>query len=140
MPIVSINYKKLLAEKKKPIKGTVNIQNNIAITDAVKKESSIKDQAIIDVEFQFSANFEPGIGVISIIGDVTILETSKKADEIIAEWKKNKQLSTELLKPVMNSLLTKCNIEAILLGKELGLPPTLMMPKVSEKAPEKPKK
>jgi hypothetical protein len=66
-------------------------------------------------------------------------ESDISLDEILAEWKKEKQLTKELLKPVMNSLLTKCNIEAILLGKEIGLPPTLMMPKVTEKS-EKDKK
>ena len=133
MPIAAINYKKISGERKKPIQGTVNIQNNIAITDVSKKESSLKDQVIIDVEFQFTALFEPSIGSINIIGDVTVIETSKKADEILAEWKKNNQLSKDLLKPIMNSLLAKCNIEAILLGKELGLPPTLAMPKLTEK-------
>ena len=130
MPILGINFTKIQAERKTPIQGKININNNIAINDVKKHELKLQGQDSLKVEFEFTAKFEPNIGDIIITGDTIIVNQPKKIEEILAQFKKDKRLPADILAQVMNNLLTKCNIEALIIGREVGLPPTLNMPKV----------
>ena len=130
MPIAGINFTKISAERKSELKGKININNNIVITDIKKMEFKLPNQESVKVEFDFNSKYEPNIGVILITGEVIIIDQPKKVTDILDQWKKDKKLPDDILASVMNNLLTKCNIEAILMGREVGLPPTLNMPKV----------
>jgi hypothetical protein len=133
MPILGINFTKIEAERKSPVKGKININNNIAITDIKKTEMKIPNQDSLKIEFQFTAKYDPNIGQISINGETIIVDNMKKVEEILEQWKKDKKLPDDILAQIMNNLLTKCNVEALLVGREVGLPPTLNMPKVKVK-------
>ena len=133
MPILGINFTKIEAERKSPVKGKININNNIAINDIKKAEMKLPGQEALKIEFQFTAKYEPNIGQITINGETIIVDNKKKVEEILEQWKKDKKLPDDILAQIMNSLLTKCNVEALLVGREVGLPPTLNMPKVKVK-------
>jgi hypothetical protein len=130
MAIAGINFTKLTAERKAPLVGKININNNIIIADIKKSDFKLPNQESITIEFDFSAKYDPEIGRILVSGEVLFIEQPKKVDEIIAQWKKDKKLPDDILANIMNSLLTRCNVEAIILSREVGLPPTLNMPKV----------
>ena len=133
MSMLGINFSKIEAIRKAPVRGKISINNNIAIKDAKKQELKIQDKESVKIEFEFTAKYEPEIGSITIEGDTVIVDTTEKIKEVLDQWKKDKKLPEELLSQVMNGLLSKCNIEAIVLGREVGLPPTLNMPKVKVK-------
>ncbi len=133
MSMLGINLSKIEAERKAPVRGKISIKNNIAIKDVKKQELKIQNQESVKVEFEFTAKYEPNIGDIIINGDTVIVDTPEKIKEILDQWKKDKKLPEDLLSQVMNGLLSRCNIEAIVLGREVGLPPTLNMPKVKVK-------
>jgi ribosomal protein L24 len=133
MSILGINFTKIEAERKTQIKGKININNNISISNVKKHDFKLSGQESLKIEFKFTAKYEPGIGLITLTGDTVILDSPKKTEEIISQWKKDKKLPEEILSLVMNNLLTKCNIEALIIGREVGLPPTLNMPKVKVK-------
>lgn len=130
MPIAAINFTKISAERNSELKGKININNNIIITDIKQIDFKLPNQESIKVEFDFNSKYDPDIGTISITGEVILIDQPKKITEILDEWKKDKKLQEDILAGVMNNLLTKCNVEAILIGREVGLPPTLSMPKV----------
>ena len=131
--MLGINFSKIVAERKAPVRGQISIKNNIAIKDTKKQDLKIQDKESVKVEFEFTAKYEPGIGEIIIKGDTVIVDTPEKIKEVLDQWKKDKKLPEDLLAQVMNGLLSKCNIEALVVGREVGLPPTLNMPKVKVK-------
>lgn len=133
MSILGVNFTKIDAERKAPIKGKISINNNILITDVKKHDFELSGQNSIKVKFKFTAKYDPNVGTIEISGDTMFLDNPKKIEEILTEWKKDKKLNQDILAEVMNSLLTKCNVEALIVGREVGLPPTLNMPKVKIK-------
>jgi len=137
MPILGMNFTKINAERKSPLRGKININNNIAITDVKKQDLKVQNQESAIIEFEFIATYDPNIGEITIKGDTVVVEEPKKIGEILNQWKKDKKLPEDILSQVMNNLLTKCNIEALIIGREVGLPPTLNMPKVKVKEEKK---
>jgi hypothetical protein len=130
MPIAAINFTKISAERNSELKGKININNNIVITDIKPLDFKLPNQESVKIEFDFNSKYDPNIGTILITGEVVLIEQPKKITEILDQWKKDKQLPEDVLSNVMNNLLTKCNVEAILIGREVNLPPTLSMPKV----------
>ncbi len=131
MPVLGINFTKINAERKAAISGKININNNIVVTDVKKHDFKLSGQESVRIEFKFTADYNPNIGSIVIEGETIIVDQPKKLEEVLNQWKKDKKLPDDILAQVMNNLLTKCNVEALLVGREVGLPPTLNMPKVN---------
>lgn len=132
MTIVSFNFTSLSAEKKDDIKGKVNINNNVVIKDLEQKDFSLgtnKQQALKFI-FEFVSKYDPNIGNITLMGNVLFIEEAKKIKEILDGWKKNKKLPKEVTSKVLNTVLGKCNVQALILSEQLNLPPPIPLPKV----------
>ena len=131
MAIVSFNFTKIVAEKKAPIKGKIQIQNNIAIKDVSETDLSLgkTKQKALKYVFQYISTYEPKIGEIVLTGEVISIEDEKKMTEVSENWKKNKKLTKDVLDTLLNNILTKANIQALMLGKEVNLPPSIPLPK-----------
>jgi len=134
MVLIAINFTKLSANRDKPAKGEVTINSNLSLTDV--NVSTIKgntQQATLTYKFKFTTNFDPKVGQIELEGDSIYLEPAKKAKEISENWKKTKKIPKEELAGVMNSILQKSHVEAILISRSVGLPPPIQLPKVRVK-------
>ena len=134
MTLVGFHYTKISAEKKKAITGKVNASNNLVLDKVQEaKLSGSASQKGIEFTFKFMVVFEPGIGTVELQGKVVYMGTPAKVKESLDKWTKDKNLSPEILEEVYNSLLHRCNIEALLLSKEMQMPSHLPMPKVKQK-------
>ena len=131
MPIAAINFKKIIGERKESSNGEINIKNNVAITNVEKY--IIGKQNTIKFTFDFSSLFEPNVGSILLTGEVISIEDEKKADEILAQWKKDKKLPKDIMASVMNTILAKSHVKALIISQDINLPPPLNLPKVKEK-------
>ena len=61
--------------------------------------------------------------------------------EIIAEWKKDKKIKKELMGGILNTVLTKSNVQALIISQQVNLPPPIPLPKVNVSSkPEQEKK
>ncbi len=139
MPIIGFNFKKISVEKKGNVKGKINIGNNVAITDVVQKDlalGSIKQKGV-KFTFNFDVKYEPKIAEMLMVGDILYTGDEKKIQEILDEWKKNKKVPNKVTAEVLNSALVRCNIQALVLSKEMGLPAPIPLPKVSAEPPKK---
>ena len=87
----------------------------------------------IEFTFRFVVNFEPGVGTVDLEGKIVYMGTAAKVKESLDKWAKDKKLPADVLEEVYNNLLHRCNIEALLLSKEMQLPSHLPMPKVKQK-------
>ena len=137
MPIVGFSFNKIDVERKSGVKGKININNNVAIKDVTEKELSfVKGQKGLEFTFEFSANYEPGLGHISFNGGVIYLGEEKQVNEIMSKWKKDKKVDKVIMTTILNHVLNKCNVQALILSQEIGLPPPIPLPKVEVKQPQ----
>lgn len=139
MTIVGFNFTKLEAEKKEMAKGKININNNVSITGVAEKSLSLANdkQKVLSFTFEFMAKYDPDMGSIKLIGDVLFMDEAKKAKEILDGWKKDKKLPKEIMPGILNTVLTKCNIQALILSEQVNLPPPIQLPKLQAAQPKK---
>lgn len=132
MTIVGFNFNKISAEKKAGASGKINVSNNVILKNIEKAKIAVGtgDSDAIKYSFEFTSQYEPKMGSILLTGDVIAVEDVKTVKEVTENWKKSKTLPPEIMGPLLNNILTKCNIEALLLSKELNLPPPIQLPKI----------
>ncbi len=135
MAIVGVGFNKIMVERKKTPKGKVGIRNNIAIKKVEKADLSFgaANQKGLRFSFEYTSIYTPDIGEILLTGDVIDIMDVKKADEIEKEWNKSKKIPSDLMNSLLNAILNKCNIEALLLAREISLPAPIPLPKVNLK-------
>lgn len=135
MTIVGIQFEKIMLEKFAPARGKVSVNNNVVVKDVSKTELAFgaAKQDALRFDFEFKANYDPKIAEIMLSGFVTYFDKKEKVAELSNEWKKDKKVSKEIMGPILNSILSKCNIEALVFAREIGLPPPIPMPKVNLK-------
>lgn len=132
MTVVSFNFTKIKAEKKETIKGKININNNVTIQNVEEKDLSLgnQKQKVLSFTFEFTSKYGPDIGAIQLVGNVLYMEDSKKVKEILDGWKKDKKLPKEVMTPILNTILNKSNVQALILSDHVNLPPPIPLPKV----------
>jgi hypothetical protein len=148
MAIIGFNFTKLAVERKKQIEGKVNISNNVSIKSIEPSKLALGSvqQNTLRISFLFSSEYQPDVASITLAGDVLYLHEGGDSQKLLQEWEKTKALPPEIMKGVLNHILQKCNIEALLLSKEVALPPPVRLPQVeattktiAEERPKKPK-
>ncbi|MDP7610434.1 MAG: hypothetical protein QGH19_01555 [Candidatus Woesearchaeota archaeon] len=135
MAVVGFNFIKINAERKPVIKGEIKINNNVSVKDVETHEIHLgkTKQEGLKVSFEFTSKYEPSVGEIKLLGEVIFLEESRKIKEIHDAWKKDKKLPKEILTSILNNVLGRCNIQAMVLSRDVNLPPPLPLPKVQSK-------
>jgi len=131
--IIGFNFTKISVEKKPATaSGKINISNNISITDVKEKEISLgkAKQKTLLFTFKFNSKYEPAIGDIEILGNITYVSDQTKITEIMNNWKKDKKLPKEVMTQVIGAALNKSNIQALILSRDINLPPPIPLPKV----------
>jgi hypothetical protein len=132
MAIVGFNFTRMQTERLMPLEGKISINNNVSIKDISRMDltlGSSKEPALRFL-FEFTSEYEPKIGNITLNGDVTYLADEKRVQEILKDWKKDKRINKDLMTTILNHVLTKCNVQALLLSKEVNLPPPIPLPKL----------
>ena len=136
MNIVGFNFTKITAERKQAVLGNININNNITLKEV--KEAKIGmagDRGALRVSFVFTSDYAPNFATLLLEGDVLVFVESKQTADIIKGWDKSKNLPPALAAGVMNHILDRCNIQALLLAKDLNLPSPVPLPKVQMNVP-----
>jgi len=132
MAIIGFNFTKIFVEKKSPLKGKVDIKNNVSVKDVSTADltlGSTKEKAL-KFTFEFSSEYTPSIGEILFSGELLYMNEPAKQEEILKSWKKNKEIPKDVMGDVLNTILMRCNIEALLLSRDVNLPPPIPLPKV----------
>ena len=87
-----------------------------------------KSEEVLKFNFEYVINYEPNVGKIAITGNILHMDEPKKIKEILDDWKKQKKLPKELAPRILNTILSKCNIKALILSQDINLPPHIKMP------------
>ncbi len=134
MAITGIVFDKFLVEKLKDIEAPLKINSSISVTDVSKEKSPEKDKAMLRFDFVFGLDYTPKQAVVELKGHILFSEKEKEIERIYSGWKKTRKIEPSLMERVMNAVLLRCNIKALLLSQELGLPPHIPMPTLAAKA------
>ena len=135
MKIIGFAIKKISIERKNPIKDKYELKSNINIDGIEKEEVSFAQKDSLRFDFTFSVEYNPDIAKVEIKGSVIAMDEKDESKEILKEWKK-KKFESPIKVAMFNFILDKCNIKAIQLEDELGLPLHIPFPKLSNAPPQ----
>jgi len=132
MTIVGFNFTKILAEKTQDIGGKISISNNVSIKGVEEANLHLgkAGQNALRFAFEFTSKYDPKVGNILLEGNVLYVGEQKKIKEISGSWKKDKKIPNDVVKDVLTVVLNKCNIEALILSRDINMPSPVPLPKV----------
>jgi len=132
MTMVGLNFTKISGERFGSSEN-VRVESNVAITNIVESKMPDPKKSILKFQFLFTAKFEPNIGLTELKGELIEIFDKELGVKIMDGWTKGKNLHKDVAPRILNAILAKSNVEAILMSKELGLPSPIQMPKVEIK-------
>jgi len=143
MVVIGFNLKKILVERKALVRGEVKVNTKMNITNVKKEEVKLTaGKDVINFDFEFMINYTGGanhtapVADLSFEGNVLYLVDPKDTKKIIDDWKK-KEIQEDVRMKVLNTILAKCNLKALVFEDELGLPSHLPMPRLGKKVEKK---
>ncbi|MBI2564550.1 hypothetical protein HYV79_00990 [Candidatus Woesearchaeota archaeon] len=134
MTVLGLGFTKINLEKKKAVDGKVNIQSNANILNVEKADLRVTSkQGALKFTFDFVSQYDPDVATLRLEGDVLWLDSLDETEKVLKNWKKDKKVSPEIMVPVLNAVLSRAHIEALILTRELNLPPPIQLPRVEAK-------
>lgn len=132
--IVGLRFNKILVEKDNSKEKTKisKINTKTDILDIEEEKVDLKDKKALRFNFIFNANYDPELAKLVFEGSVLYLETPEKIKKILDAWK-SKEISSDIRLPVLNTILSKCNLKALQLEQDFSLPPHFPLPKFTLK-------
>jgi hypothetical protein len=137
MPVITVTYSKLLVQRLGEPKGKISINNNVTIKEITKSEIALGTykQNALRFQFEFTTKYEPDYAEILLAGDlIYLVGPTESVDAIIKDWKKDKSTPKDITTEVVNNILTRCNIQALILSREMNLPSPIPLPKMQNKS------
>lgn len=131
MGIVGFSFKKIHVERTALNLGKLDIKNNVSLVDVAEAELSLGTvkQKAIKFSFEFKVEYTPKVGEMLFTGEILYINEPTKDAEVLKNWKKDKKLPKELMEEIINVVLSRCNMEGMLLGRDVNLPLPLPIPK-----------
>ncbi len=143
MAMVGFSFTKISAEKKPATGQAVNIESNAGVVNIVELPVIDPKKVLIRFDFNFIVKYGPDAGKIELNGEVIELYDKEFGTKVVDFWNKEKKLHPEVMQEVFNTVLARSNTEAIIIGRDMGLPSPIQMPRVDvkpkDKVAEKPK-
>lgn len=133
MAVVGLSFTKIVAERGSAEKGQIRIGNTVGIEDVTESNISLglQSQQGLKLSFSYKTMYDENFGVIELKGSLIYIDEPKQVKEVLKTWQKDKKLSPEVLRDALNAVVGRCSLQALLLSKEINLPPPVPMPKVS---------
>ncbi|MEW6328761.1 MAG: hypothetical protein AB1468_01455 [Candidatus Micrarchaeota archaeon] len=97
---------------------------NITIDDIVLSDGEL------EVKYTYIANYQDGVGELTIRGSVFAREESERTDAIMEGWTRTKNLPEDFVESVLNSINYACGVNGIQVVRVLDLAPPIVAPKI----------
>ena len=136
MTTVGFSFTKISAERKNVSEPNIRIENNVGITNVEEANVIDPKKSLVRFEFLFKCKYEPNLGNVDLTGELIEIYDKDLASSIVDGWKNDKKISPEIMHNIMNNILNRANIEAIVISREVGLPSPISLPKVEVKPKE----
>ena len=133
MPIVGFNFTKTNGERTEQFTIDKKIKSDLKISKVEKEKLSLGGSGdVARFEFEFSVEYQD-CGEMVLGGNVLYMDEPEKIKEIIESWEKKKKTDENVMNQVLNTVLFRCNIKALNVSQDLGLPPHFRLPRVTPK-------
>ena len=137
MRVIGFNFKQIFIEKKKEVTQNIKVGFNIEIEEVKKQEVDLfKDQDVFGFDFTFKIDYEPNYAELKFKGTILAVAEDKEIAKDIEEKWKNKQLPEDIHLGIRNTILSKCNIKALQLEEDIGLPVHMPAPRLTREQPQ----
>ncbi|MGV8087067.1 MAG: hypothetical protein ACP5N1_05550 [Candidatus Woesearchaeota archaeon] len=133
MAMVGFSFTKISAERKPVSNQPVKIESNAGVTAITEMPVIDAKKIVLKFEFTFVVKYEPNAGNITLSGEVVELYDKEFGSKVLSHWKSEKKIHADVMQGVFNTILSKSNTEAIIIGRDLGLPSPVKMPRVDAK-------
>src|SRR3989338_537032 len=132
MTVVGFNFTKINVERKQPSKVKINISNNVLIKDIAESNFTIgqDEQKSLNIIFQFNSTYEPNVGSIELVGELIYIDDIQRINEVHNLWVEHKKVEKDVMTEILNVVLNRCNIEALILARDINLPSPIPLPKI----------
>jgi hypothetical protein len=137
MAMVGFLFTKINAEKKTAVNQAVNIESNAGVTSVTELPSIDPKKSLLKFEFNFIVKYEPSAGKIELNGEIIEIYDKEFGTKVVAHWEKDKKMHPEVMQELFNNILSRSNMEAIIISRDMGLPSPIQMPRVDVKPQEK---
>lgn len=130
MKIIGFNLTKILIEKKGKIEEDLKITQNIDIKNVLEEDIKISKNKAIKIDFELKIDYSKDFAKIELEGNILALPDGNDTEQLLESWK-SKKVPEYMRVPIFNFIMNKCNIKALYLEDEMGLPLHIPMPKVT---------
>ncbi|MFT7616148.1 MAG: hypothetical protein ACI8Y7_000977 [Candidatus Woesearchaeota archaeon] len=133
MTTIGFNFTKIEGEHFPGKAGKVKVNNNISIKKVIEDKLTLADttNGVVKISFEYELAFEPKIGRMVLAGDLLELVPKADAEKIATSFKVDKALPKDMISKVMNAIFSKCQVQSIILAKDLNLPSPVPLRKIS---------
>lgn len=130
MAIVGERIREISGRKQKAeqIKG---LNMNISVDDVRVNDKNV------EIDYSYTANYEEGVGSITIKGTIIAVEDTPQAKKIQDEWKKNKKLPQEYTTTILSAINYSGSANGTLIARVLNLAAPLIPPRIEISKAEK---
>ena len=135
MKIIGFNLFKISIERKEKPSGKLEIKQNINVDNIIKEKINITKDEALRIDFTFTIKYDPSFADVEFKGHIITLPDKDETKKILKEWK-NKKLPEGIKTGIFNFIMSKCNIKALFLEDEMGLPTHVPMPRIASKKQE----
>ncbi len=129
MAVVGFNFTKMIGEKNGEPTKKLSIDRSVNIQSVEETQLNVgtqKQQAMV-VSFVYAVTYT-GLGKVELQGNLLYIAHEQKLADAVAYWKKNSTLPVDVMNPVLHSVFTRCNVQALIMSRDLALPPPFALP------------
>jgi len=129
MRIIGFNLLKTSIQRQEKITARPKITQNIDIKDIIKEKIPISDQEALKIRFSFTIDYSKDVAKLEFEGNVISLPDKNELKELLKNWK-DKKIPENIRIGLFNFIMSKCNIKALQLEDEMGLPLHVPLPRL----------
>ena len=143
MPVIDVVFTKLEAYRNDPgkdadLKGGIKVNSHTGIETITKEKVGQLGECLL-IEYLYHVGYERDIGGVDIRGRVVY--HAKKLTQACDNKDGNIILKSQAFAEVQNAILSSSTVQALLLSRDIKLPPSIQLPRVKvddvEEAKEK---
>ncbi len=102
-------------------KQNVRVDHNSSV-----KKVKAKDKKTAQFSFRFTVDYS-GLGRMELEGNILY---AGKASKLAAKWQKENEMPDKVAKDIHSTIISNCIPEAVVISREIQLPPPIPMPQV----------
>jgi len=137
MRIIGFNLTKISVQREEKPKEKVKINQNINIEEVKEEDIPITKDKAVKITFNLTIDYSDNFAKIEFAGSILILPEKEEHKKFMEAWK-NKKIPDNTRIPLFNFIMGKCNIKALALEDEMGLPLHIPMPRISPDSQSQP--